>query len=114
MSIQSSSWEVAEESERYRVGNLIVEVGARRVLRNDEEIHLTELSFDLLVVLLRHAPAIAWYPVASARTAMAAAPMAIPACSPRLICLAARVAPLSPCRPFSSRQAIAPGYATVF
>lgn len=58
MPIQSSSWEIAEESECYRVGDLVVEVEARRVLRDGEEIHLTELSFDLLVVLLRHAPAI--------------------------------------------------------
>jgi DNA-binding winged helix-turn-helix (wHTH) protein/tetratricopeptide (TPR) repeat protein len=37
---------------------LLVEVDTRRVLRGGEEVHLTELSFDVLVVLLRSAPGV--------------------------------------------------------
>ena len=45
-------------SERYRVGNLEVDVEARRVFRSGEEVQLTELSFDAFVALLRRAPSI--------------------------------------------------------
>jgi len=45
-------------AERYRIGKFEVIVEARQVLRDGEEVHLTELSFDVLVVLLRRAPAI--------------------------------------------------------
>jgi len=45
-------------TERYRAGDLEVDVQARRVVRDGEEVHLTELSFDVLVSLLRRAPAI--------------------------------------------------------
>jgi DNA-binding winged helix-turn-helix (wHTH) protein/tetratricopeptide (TPR) repeat protein len=45
-------------TEQYRVGDLEVDVQARRVVRGGEEVHLTELSFDVLVTLLRRAPAI--------------------------------------------------------
>lgn len=46
------------DSECYRVGSLEVDVDARRVFHDGDEIHLTELSFDVLAVLLRRAPAI--------------------------------------------------------
>ena len=52
----SSNGQVA--TERYRVGDLEVDVQARRVVRDGEEVHVTELSFDVLVVLLRRAPGI--------------------------------------------------------
>ncbi len=52
----SSTFEEVVIAERYSVGDLLVEVDTRRVFRGDEEVHLTELSFDVLVVLLRHAP----------------------------------------------------------
>jgi len=45
-------------TERYRVDNLEVDAQARRVVRDGKEVHLTELSFDVLVSLLRRAPAI--------------------------------------------------------
>jgi DNA-binding winged helix-turn-helix (wHTH) protein/tetratricopeptide (TPR) repeat protein len=57
LSHSSSSEEVAV-AERYRVCDLLVEVDTRRVLRGGEEVHLTELSFDVLVVLLRRAPGV--------------------------------------------------------
>jgi TolB-like protein/DNA-binding winged helix-turn-helix (wHTH) protein/Flp pilus assembly protein TadD len=41
---------------RYRVADLTVDVGRGRVLREDMEIPLPRLSFELLLVLIRHAP----------------------------------------------------------
>lgn len=55
---QSSSLEEVARVERYSVCDLLVEVDTRRVLRGGEEVHLTELSFDVLVILLRHAPGV--------------------------------------------------------
>lgn len=52
----SSAMEFPTDAERYRVCDLLVEVDTRRVLRGEQEVHLTELSFDVLVTLLRHAP----------------------------------------------------------
>jgi TolB-like protein/DNA-binding winged helix-turn-helix (wHTH) protein/Tfp pilus assembly protein PilF len=52
----SSAFEEVAVAERYSVGDLLVEVDTRRVFRGDKEVHLTELSFDVFVVLLRHAP----------------------------------------------------------
>jgi TolB-like protein/DNA-binding winged helix-turn-helix (wHTH) protein/Tfp pilus assembly protein PilF len=43
---------------RYRLDDLIVEVGTRQVLRGDSTIDLGPLSFDLLQVLMRAAPSI--------------------------------------------------------
>ena len=54
----SSSLEEVADAERYSVCDLLIEVDTRRVLRGGEEVHLTELSFDVLVVLLRRAPAV--------------------------------------------------------
>jgi len=54
----SSSPEKVADAERYSVCDLLVEVDTRRVLRGGEEVHLTELSFDVLVVLLRRAPGV--------------------------------------------------------
>jgi DNA-binding winged helix-turn-helix (wHTH) protein len=54
----SSSLEEVADAERYSVRDLLVEVDTRRVLRGGEEVHLTELSFDVLVVLLRRAPGV--------------------------------------------------------
>ena len=42
--------------ERYRVGDLIVDIAGQRVARNGQEIALPNLSFDLLKALIRHAP----------------------------------------------------------
>ena len=55
---RSSSLEKVADAERYSVCDLLVEVDTRRVLRGGEKVHLTELSFDVLVVLLRRAPAV--------------------------------------------------------
>jgi DNA-binding winged helix-turn-helix (wHTH) protein len=55
---QSSSLEEVARVERYSVCDLLVEVDTRRVLRGGEEVHLTELSFDVLVILLRRAPGV--------------------------------------------------------
>lgn len=46
----------SEDRECYRVGDLHVDVGAMQVLRADQELHLSPLTFDLLVVLVRKAP----------------------------------------------------------
>lgn len=46
----------AAEAESYRVGDLIVDAGQRRVLRGDTELQLPGLSFDLLLALVRAAP----------------------------------------------------------
>jgi DNA-binding winged helix-turn-helix (wHTH) protein/tetratricopeptide (TPR) repeat protein len=54
----SSSLKEVADAERYSVRDLLIEVDTRRVLRGGEEIHLTELSFDAFVVLLRHAPGV--------------------------------------------------------
>ena len=54
----SSSLEETADAERYSVHDLLIEVDTRRVLRGGEELHLTELSFDVLVVLLRRAPGV--------------------------------------------------------
>jgi len=54
----SSSLEELADAERYSVRDLQIEVDTRRVLRGGEELHLTELSFDVLVLLLRRAPGV--------------------------------------------------------
>lgn len=41
---------------RYRVGDLLIDVGRQRVTRADVEIALPKLSFELLVTLVRAAP----------------------------------------------------------
>ncbi len=43
-------------SERYRVGSLILDVDANTLQRDGREIHLPNLSFKLLVVLVRRSP----------------------------------------------------------
>jgi DNA-binding winged helix-turn-helix (wHTH) protein len=57
MSRPASKTDVAG-AERYRINNLLVDVDTRRILIGDVEIHLTELSFDVLVCLIRRAPAV--------------------------------------------------------
>ncbi len=47
---------VDENIERYRIGDLIVDIAAQHVSRNGQEIALPNLSFDLLKALIRHAP----------------------------------------------------------
>ncbi len=47
---------VGENIERYRLGDLIVDIAGQRVTRNGQEIALPNLSFDLLTALIRHAP----------------------------------------------------------
>ena len=44
--------------ERYRVGDLSVDAKSRRVSRNGRTIRLPELSFDLLLALIRATPAV--------------------------------------------------------
>ena len=46
----------ASRSEIYKTGDLVIDIGAHHVFRKGQEIHLAELSFDALKVLLRHAP----------------------------------------------------------
>src|SRR5580658_395737 len=46
----------AGEATLFRVGDLIVDLGRRRVMRAGVELKLPGLSFDLLVVLVRAAP----------------------------------------------------------
>lgn len=41
---------------RYRIDDLVIDVGLRRVLRGNAEIYLPKLSFDLLLTLLDAAP----------------------------------------------------------
>jgi serine/threonine-protein kinase len=43
----------------YSVGDLTVDVGRRRVTRRDNELHITKLTFDLLVLLAERAPLLA-------------------------------------------------------
>jgi two-component system, OmpR family, KDP operon response regulator KdpE len=45
----------AEESAQFRVGELLVDLGARRVFRGAEEIHLTPLEYRLLATFVRNA-----------------------------------------------------------
>ena len=47
-----------QQRERYRIGDLIVDVEAVSVLREDQPIALPRLSFDLLVALARRAPSV--------------------------------------------------------
>ena len=42
--------------ELYRIGDLIIDITRQRVTRNGQELDLPNLSFDLLKVLIRHAP----------------------------------------------------------
>lgn len=53
-----SSLEEVADAERYSIFDVLIEVDTRRVLCGGEEVHLTELSFDVLVALLRHAPGV--------------------------------------------------------
>lgn len=48
-------------SERYRIGDLTVDVGAAEVSRDGEVLHVTGLSFNLLVVFARRAPDVVDY-----------------------------------------------------
>lgn len=48
---------------RYQVGDLILDTGARRVLRGQESLELGTLTFDLFVALVESAPNIATYDV---------------------------------------------------
>lgn len=44
------------EPKRYRIDDLIVDAGSRRVTRRGKDLAVRGLSFDLLLVLARHAP----------------------------------------------------------
>lgn len=46
------------ETERYRFEEFLVDTDTRTVLRDGKEVHVPELSFDVLVALLRHAPSV--------------------------------------------------------
>jgi DNA-binding winged helix-turn-helix (wHTH) protein/Tfp pilus assembly protein PilF len=46
------------ECERYRIADLVVDVGTYAVTRNGQEVPLPGLSFDLLIALARRAPAV--------------------------------------------------------
>ncbi len=48
----------AKQREHYRVADLAIEVDTARVFRGGDEIVLPKLSFDLLVALVRRAPAV--------------------------------------------------------
>ena len=48
--------DTTNELERYRIGDLLLDVGTRKVTRDGREITLPGLSFDLLLALTRHAP----------------------------------------------------------
>jgi DNA-binding response OmpR family regulator len=48
--------EPAGRATLYRVGDLLIDVGRERVTRNDREIPLAKLTFDLLAALVRAAP----------------------------------------------------------
>ncbi|TLY76625.1 MAG: tetratricopeptide repeat protein [Gammaproteobacteria bacterium] len=52
----STSPVIAPEPSGYRVGDLVIDVGRQRVTRAEVEIPLSQLSFDLLLVLARAAP----------------------------------------------------------
>lgn len=58
MSSRGPSPKTPDGPERYRAGRLQVDVHARRVSRDGAELHLTDLTFDVLVALLRRAPEI--------------------------------------------------------
>jgi two-component system KDP operon response regulator KdpE len=45
----------ADETSRFQVGELVVDLGARRVLLKDDEVHLTPLEYRLLTTLARNA-----------------------------------------------------------
>ncbi len=47
---------MTDHRERYRVGDLILDVAAMRVTRNGDPVTLTPLSFELFVNLVRRAP----------------------------------------------------------
>ena len=46
----------AVSASRYRIDDLVVDVGARKVIREDRDLAITGLSFDLLLALVRAAP----------------------------------------------------------
>ena len=46
----------ASKAQRYRVGDLLLDVGQKRAWRDDVEVRLPKLSFDLLLMLVRAAP----------------------------------------------------------
>jgi adenylate cyclase len=52
----ASPVEASMATERYRVGDLVVDAGTGAVTRKTERVELPPLSFKLLVALLRHAP----------------------------------------------------------
>ncbi len=52
----STSPVIAPEPNGYRVGDLVIDVGRQRVTRAEVEIPLSQLSFELLLVLARAAP----------------------------------------------------------
>jgi DNA-binding response OmpR family regulator len=49
------------EAEAVRVGDLLLDLGTRRVMRGDEEVCLTCLEFDLLAYLMRNAGRVVGY-----------------------------------------------------
>jgi two-component system KDP operon response regulator KdpE len=52
---RSRAGKAVPEGEIYRVGELRVETGTRRVYLGDREIHLTAIEYQLLTMLARHA-----------------------------------------------------------
>ncbi len=46
--------ETAEGEPRVELGSLVIDLSARRVVRDGEEVHLTPIEFDLLRVLATH------------------------------------------------------------
>jgi two-component system KDP operon response regulator KdpE len=44
----------AEETARFQVGDLTVDLGARRVFVREDEVHLTPLEYRLLTTLVRN------------------------------------------------------------
>lgn len=56
MSLASHQPASPADSAGYRVGDLTIDVGSQRVMRDGAEISLPKLSFDLLLALIRAAP----------------------------------------------------------
>ncbi len=52
--LRRTSRELAGEDGVVRIGDLVIDPGARTVRRGDDEIHLTPTEWDLLRVFLRH------------------------------------------------------------
>ena len=54
----STDGDDSNTEDTYRIADLILDIDAVRLWRGGEEIELPTLSFDLLVVMVRHAPAV--------------------------------------------------------